>query len=123
GRGEAKRRILFEFDGVFQQAEVFVNGVCVGEHRGGYTGFCLDISAAVRAGENVLAVRVNNNWNPRLAPRAGEHIFCGGIYRDVHLMVTDALHVAWNGVYVTTPHVSRESATVRVRTEIVNDSG
>src|SRR5205814_6617879 len=78
----ARRRVFLEFDGVFQEAEVFVNGVRVGEHRGGYTGFCLDVTDSVRDGANLLAVRVNNNWNPRLAPRAGEHVFGGGSYRD-----------------------------------------
>src|SRR5881394_3424820 len=50
------KRLFLEFDGVFQVAEVFVNGRRIGEHRGGYTGFCIDITDACRAGENVLAV-------------------------------------------------------------------
>src|SRR5206468_2331535 len=102
-------------------AEVFVNGVRVGEHRGGYTGFSIDVTAAVHPGRNVIAVRANNEWDPRLQPRAGEHVFCGGIYRDVHLVATDPLHVTWNGTSVTTPQVSREAATVRVRAEVRND--
>lgn len=40
-------------------------------------------------GENLVFVRVNNLWNPRIAPRAGEHVFNGGIYRDVAVLVTD----------------------------------
>jgi beta-galactosidase len=90
-------------------------------HLGGYTGFCLDITDAAQPGENLLAVRVDNNWNPQLAPRAGEHIFSGGLYRDVYLVVTEQLHVTWCGIFVTTPHVSAESAVVNVRTEIRND--
>src|SRR5262245_24393839 len=75
------KRVFLEFDGVFQVAEVFVNGQRAGAHEGGYTGFCFDITNFVKPGENVLAVRVNNNWDPRIQPRAGEHIFSGGIYR------------------------------------------
>ena len=116
------KRISLEFDGVFQVAELFVNGRRIGEHRGGYTGFTLDITDAVQPGQNSLAIRVNNNWDPQLAPRAGEHTFSGGIYRDVHLVVTAPLHVAWYGTSVTTPQVSKSSATVNVKTEIVNDS-
>ena len=70
-----------------------------------------------------MAVRVNNLWNARLAPRAGEHTFSGGIYRDVRLVVTAPLHVTWYGTSVTTPQVSKESASVNVKTEVVNDSG
>jgi hypothetical protein len=116
------QRINLEFDGVFQVAELFVNGNRVGEHKGGYTGFTFDITGAVRPGANIVAVRVNNLWDARLTPRAGEHVFSGGIYRNVRLVITAPLHVAWYGTFVTTPQVSRESGTVNVKTEVVNDS-
>jgi glycosyl hydrolase family 2/F5/8 type C domain-containing protein len=116
------KRINLEFDGVFQVAEVFVNGKRVGEHQGGYTGFTMDFTDTVKTGDNSIAVRVNNIWNPRLAPRAGEHTFSGGIYRDVQLVVTAPVHVAWYGTFVTTPQVSQESGTVNVKTEVVNNS-
>ena len=117
------RRINLEFDGVFQVAELFVNGKRVGEHKGGYTGFTFDITDAVKTGANVVAVRVNNIWDGQLAPRAGEHTFSGGIYRDVRIVLTDSLHVAWYGTFVTTPEVSKESGKVNVKTEVVNESG
>jgi beta-galactosidase/beta-glucuronidase len=71
------KRIFLEFDGVFQVAEAFVNGRSVGSHRGGYTGFSIDITDSVHPDDNVLAVRVDNSWNPEIAPRAGEHVFSG----------------------------------------------
>ncbi len=117
------KRINLEFAGVFQATEVFVNGQRVGEHKGGYTGFTFDITDAVKTGDNVVAVRVDNLWDPRLAPRAGEHVFSGGIYRDVRLVVTAPVHVAWYGTCVTTPQVSQASGAVNVRTEVVNGSG
>jgi hypothetical protein len=117
-----QKRVFLEFDGVFQVAEVFVNGRSVGRHQGGYTGFSFDITESLRAGDNLLAVRVNNLWNPELAPRAGEHVFSGGIYRNVRLVITDPLHVTWYGTFVTTPKVSAESGGANVKTEIRNDS-
>jgi beta-galactosidase/beta-glucuronidase len=102
---------------------VFVNGKRAGGHNGGYTDFSVDITAAVKNGDNVVAVRVNNLWNPRLAPRAGEHVFSGGIYRNVYLVINDPLHVAWYGTFVTTPRVSATGATLHVKTEVVNESG
>ncbi|HBF34753.1 TPA: beta-galactosidase, partial [Candidatus Sumerlaeota bacterium] len=116
------KRVSIEFEAAFQDAEVFVNGKAVGRHEGGYTGFSLDITDAVKAGDNVVAVRLNNLWRGDLAPRAGEHVFSGGIYRDVYLVVTDPLHVAWYGTFVTTPEVSKESATVNIKTEVKNDT-
>ena len=75
-------------------------------HVGGYTGFSIDITPYAKAGRNLVAVHVNNEWNARVAPRAGEHVFSGGIYRNVRLVVTDPVHVAWYGTFVTTPQVS-----------------
>lgn len=117
------KRVNLEFDGVFRVAELFVNGRWVGEHASGYTGFTFDITDYLHSGDNVVAVRVNNLWNPRLAPRAGEHVFSGGIYRDVRLVVTAPLHVAWYGTFVTTPDLSKAAGTVNVKTEVENQSG
>lgn len=115
------RRIALEFEGVFQDAEVFVNGVPVGRHRGGYTGFSVDITGTIRTGHNVVAVRVNNLWQPAQAPRAGEHVFQGGIYRDVWLVTTDRVHVPWYGTRATTPELSERSGRVALDTEVRND--
>ena len=111
-----------DFDGVFHTAELYVNGEYVGTHRGGYTGFEFDITDYVNQGENVVAVRVNNIWDPTLAPRSGEHMFTGGIYRDVNLVVTSPVHVTWYGTFVQTPDVSAEEANVRMQVEVQNDS-
>jgi hypothetical protein len=116
------RRLSLEFEGAFQKAEIFVNGVAVGSHQGGYTGFPVDITSAARPGRNVVAVRVDNRWDPELAPRAGEHVFSGGLYRDVWLVATDAVHVTWTGTRVTTPDLSAASGRVAVETEIRNDA-
>lgn len=116
------KKLFLEFEGAFQDAEVFVNDRKVGEHKGGYTGFSIDISDAVKEGYNLVAVRLNNLWNPGLAPRAGEHVFSGGIYRDVSLVITNPVHVDWFGTFIQTPLVSEKQATVRVQTEIKNDA-
>lgn len=116
------KRVSLEFDGVFQDAEIFVNGRQAGRHRGGYTGFSIDISPFARSGANTIAVRVNNLWNAQLAPRAGEHVFAGGIYRDVRLVATNPVHVTWYGTYVTTPSVSAKQASIAIETEVKNST-
>jgi hypothetical protein len=115
-----ERQFFLEFEGVFQEAEVFVNGEDVGRHQGGYTGFSLDITRALHAGDNLIAVRVNNKWNAQLNPRAGEHVFSGGIYRNVFLVSVSPVHVTWYGTFVTTPEVSPAAATVHIETEVRN---
>ncbi len=92
------RRISLEFEAAFQDAQVYVNGTLVGEHIGGFTGFIFDITSAVHEGDNVVAVRLNNKWNPQLAPRAGDyHFFWRYHQRCVsshHRPV--ARHLVWN---------------------------
>lgn len=100
---DLKNNIFIEFDGVFQDAEVYVNGKLTGSHVGGYTGFSVDISKNAKRGDNVIAVRVNNLWKADVAPRAGEHQFNGGIYRTVRLMKKNSTHIAWCGLQLTTP--------------------
>jgi autotransporter-associated beta strand protein len=122
--GWVGKRVFLEFEAAFQDAQVFVNGQLVGEHLGGYTGFSYDVSTNLVVGDNVVAVRLNNNWNPQLPPRGGDHTFIGGIYRNVWLVATDPLHVTWFGTWVTTPTLaanSGASSTVNIQTEILNN--
>lgn len=113
-------RVEIEFEGAFIMAEVYLNGQAVGTHVGGYTGFTFDLTPYLHTGDNVLAVRVNNLWKGDVAPRAGDHQFSGGIYRDVYLNVTSPVRVKTHGTFFYCPSVSASSATVAARTEIVN---
>lgn len=122
---DLQKRLFLEFDGVFQEAEVFLNGKLMGHHVGGYTGFSVDITDAARKGDNLLAVRVNNLWKPDVAPRAGEHVFSGGIYRNVRLVIKSSAYIDWYGVVVTTPDLDEsqgKSSAVRVQTEVCNQN-
>lgn len=123
---DLSQKIFLEFDGVFQEAEIFINGQQASRHVGGYTGFQADISSLVQAGDNLVAVRMNNIWKPNVAPRAGEHVFSGGIYRNVRLTKKSPVHIDWYGTFVTTPDLGRnqgKASAVRVETEICNHSG
>lgn len=116
---DLKNRLFIEFDGVFQEAEIFVNGKPSGSHTGGYTGFSIDITKNAVAGENIVAVRVNNIWNPKVAPRAGEHNFNGGIYRTVRLAKKNPTHIAWCGLQITTPGLKEtEGKSAAVSTDV-----
>ena len=115
--------LSLDFDGVFQEAEIYVNGQKAGVHRGGYTGFNVDMTPFLHEGDNVVAVRVSNLWRPTLAPRGGEHVFSGGIYRKVRLVKSSPVHVAWYGVGVTTDGLKAsngKSASVNVDIELAN---
>lgn len=125
-RSYVNKKVFIEFEGVFQEAEIFVNGKLAGTHEGGYTGFSIDISNYICKGKNLLAVRVNNNWKPYIAPRAGEHVFSGGIYRNVSLVIKNKSYIEWDGNFIYASGLSEsngEYAIVNSQTEICNTTG
>jgi hypothetical protein len=120
----AGKSVSLEFQAAFDQAEIYLNGKKVGEHIGGYNGFSIDITSALKDGDNVVAVRLNNKWNAQLPPLTGDHTFQGGLYRDVFLVLKDPVHVAWYGTWVTTPTLAMNagaSSTVAIQTEVQNE--
>lgn len=122
------RRLFLYFEGANQVATVYVNGIRVGEHRGGYTAFAFDVTGQLRAGgDNLIAVRVDNSHSTAIAPLSVGYALYGGIYRDVWLVATDPVHFdvtdhASSGVVVTTPSVSRTRATTAVKGHVVNEA-
>ncbi|MBT3194739.1 MAG: hypothetical protein HN341_19500 [Verrucomicrobia bacterium] len=113
--------VYADFEGAFQHAWIYLNGALLGENKGGYTGFQIDMTPALRfSEENVLTVRVQNGWDAQIAPRAGDTVFMNGLNRNVRFITTQAQHVDWFGQAITTPEVSHEQASLRVATEIKN---
>jgi beta-galactosidase len=87
------RRAYLGFDAANTIADVYLNGVLLGSHRGGFSAFRFDATQALVPGENVLAVKVDNSSVPDVAPLQADFTFFGGLYRDVHLLVTPDLHI------------------------------
>ena len=100
------------FDGAMSEARVYVNDAFAGEWPYGYNSFHLDITKLVNDGPNAVGVELENK------PQSSRWYPGAGLYRKVHLIETAKVHVPVWGVYITTPHVSGEEATVTVRTEI-----
>lgn len=110
------RKVSVEFEGVYQNADIWVNGQHLYFHPYGYTSFTVDLTSALKFGEdNVLAVRVDNSKQKNSRWYSGS-----GIYRHVWMTVTNPIHVAPWGVFVTTPKADAQSATVSVQTELTN---
>ncbi len=114
----AGKRIVVEFDGVYMNATVWLNGVKLGTHAYGYTGFAFDLTRHLRFGKrNVLAVRVDDSKRPNTRWYSG-----AGIYRHVWLTATDAIHVARWGTAVSTVRATRAAAEIAIRTCVENGS-
>jgi beta-galactosidase len=117
------RRVWLGFNGVFQVADVWVNGRHLGQHVGGYTSFQFDATDALQwGGANLLAVRVDDVLSPFIAPTNETNVAdYGGIYRSVLLTVTDAVHIPADGVRITTEQTNH-GVLVHVRTQVENSS-
>ena len=108
------------FDGVNQEAWVYVNGAFVGYHAGGYTRFDMDVTPYVRAGENMVRVRASNTYNPDIPPLSADFTFFGGIYRKAYLKISSDVRIAQDGVCVTTPVVTDRKAVLCAEVEVLN---
>lgn len=137
-RGEPEHEgkyMALEFEGAMHEADVYLNGEHIYYNAGGYLPFVVDISDAVKFGEeNVLLVKLNNEDNPQIPPGKALEVldfnYYSGIYRDVHLIIKDKLRishpiaadrVAAGGMYVWFEDVDSAAATVAVQTDLQND--
>ena len=112
--------VKLHFEGVYQKAEVYVNGQRAGQHHYGYTPFTVDVTPYINKDKkqaNVVVVKVDNSQQPNCRWYSGS-----GIYRHVWLETMPALHIAENGVFVTTPEVSADKARVQVDVTVQNES-
>ncbi|RYF87237.1 MAG: glycoside hydrolase family 2 [Chitinophagaceae bacterium] len=114
------------FEGANQETEIFVNGKKAGHHTGGYTAFRVPISSFIEiSGNHELLVKVDNAHNKNVPPLSADFTFYGGIYRDVYLEATGSIHFAndegSNGVFVTTPLVTKEKAEVVIKAKLTNE--
>jgi beta-galactosidase len=111
------QRIIVQFDGVYMDSTIYLNGTQVYARPYGYSSFEIDVTANAKFGaSNVLAVKVNNQ-TPSSRWYSGS-----GIYRHTWLKTVNPVHVAYTGTQVTTPTVSTSSATVNIKVTVQNDS-
>ena len=114
---DAGRSIFLDVDGAMSYATVWLNGQLVGGWPYGYNGWRVDLTPYVKPGRaNQLAIRLDN------PPESARWYPGAGLYRNVWLVKSDAVHVAHWGTRVTTPQVSEESATIALEVSIDNDS-
>lgn len=122
------KRLFLYFEGVNSVADVFVNRQTAGQHKGGYTAFCLEITKAVKAGDNEIQVWASNAFRTDVLPIAGDFNIYGGIHRPCHLIITDRdcispVFYASPGVLVHQQKVNEQVAEIMVETRLSLTSG
>jgi len=117
---DANRKLFIEFDGIMANSDVWLNGFHLGKRPNGYISFSYDLTGHLKFGKgekNILAVRVDNSLQPASRYYAG-----AGIYRHVHLVITNPVHINQWGVYISTSDVSDKKATINLQTKVNNES-
>lgn len=120
------KRVFIRFEGANNVTNLLLNDKHVGEHRGGYGAFIFELTDLLKYGKkNLLTVRVNNSEQLDVMPLVGDFNIYGGLYRDVHLLITDKvcispLDYASPGVYLTQKKVSEQQADITTRVLLSN---
>ena len=120
------KRIFIHFEAASLVADVYFNGVHLGQHRGGFTAFCYELTPYIqRSGPNVLAVRVDNSFFEDVPPLSGDFNIYGGLYRPVWLIIKNPvcitpLDYASPGIYIKQTKVTKDEAIVDVLAKISN---
>ncbi len=113
------KHVEIQFDAVYENGEVWINGHYLGKRPFGFISFYYNLTPYLKFGDakNVIAVRVDHSHI------ADSRWYTGsGIIRNVWLYVTDKIHIANWGTYITTPIVNKDSAEVRIITKVENGS-
>ena len=126
GKGEYRKTfktpqgdiVKLHFEGVYQKAEVYINGQKAGQHAYGYTPFTVDITPYIYKDkrDNEVLVKVDNSQQPNCRWYSGS-----GIYRHVWLQTMPEMHIAENGVLIWTPEVSDKQATLNMNVYVDNE--
>lgn len=109
------KKVWIEFDGIYMNSDVWLNGHHLGHRPYGYISFSYDLTPYLQHGENIIAVRVDNSQQPNSRWYTGS-----GIYRHVRLVISNPIHIDHWGVDVTTPVANIDSGIVRIKIKVVN---
>ena len=125
---DSTKKIFIRFGSANLLTTLYLNGILIGEHTGGYSAFIFDISdAIIWSAENVFAVKVSNLASIDAPPLSADFTFFGGITRTVSLIKTNRVHIspldyASSGVYVSTTNVSNSNADLKITALVQNDN-
>jgi beta-galactosidase len=120
------KRVFIRFDAASLVADVYFNGVHLGQHRGGFTAFCYELTPHVKKDvPNILAVRVDNSWVEDVSPMSGDFNIYGGLHRPVWLIIKNPvcitpLDYGSDGVYLKQTSVTKEEAVIDVAAKVSN---
>ena len=133
--GNADKKLFLELEAAMNYSKIWVNGIEVSEHHGGYLPVVVDVSKYIKTGvDNVIAIRLDNTDNMVTGPKPLKRLdfnMYGGLYRNAWLIAKEKVYishpvlankVAGGGVFISYPKVSKNESVVNVKTHVVNEN-
>ncbi|UMB54048.1 DUF4982 domain-containing protein [Lutibacter sp. A64] len=133
-KNESDKKVFLELEAAMNYSKIWINGLEVSSHHGGYLPVVVDITNYLKSGDkNVVAIRLDNTDNLVTGPKPLKRLdfnMYGGLYRNAWLTVKNKVYisnpilenkVAGGGIFITYPKVSKEESTINVKTHIVNE--
>ena len=133
-KSDNDKKVFLELEAAMNYSKMYINGIEVNEHQGGYLPVIVDISKYIKAGDkNIIAVRLDNTDNLVTGPKPLNRLdfnMYGGLYRKANLFTKEKIYishpvlankVAGGGVFITYPKVSKAESVVHVKTHLVNE--
>lgn len=114
-KGEDKK-VSIQFDGIYKNSTVWINGIKLGTRPNGYIGFSYNLTPYLKNGKNVISVKVNHSKAP-----SGRWYTGSGIYRHVKLLITKKIYIPKRDVFISTPKVKSKEATIKIELSIKNE--
>ena len=131
---DSDKKVFLELEAAMNYSKMYINGMEVNEHQGGYLPVIVDISKYIKAGhDNVIAIRLDNTDNLVTGPKPLKRLdfnMYGGLYRKINLTIKEKIYisnpvladkVAGGGIFITYPKVSEEESVVNVKTHLINE--
>ena len=127
------KKVYLELEAAMNFSKIWINGMLVSEHHGGYLPIKVDVTKYVNKGDNVVAIRLDNTDNKITGPKPLKRLdfnMYGGLYRNAWLYISEKVHisdavlankVAGGGIFITYPKVSKAVSEVAVKTQVVNE--
>ena len=110
------KKVRIQFDGIYLNSEVWINGHSLGKRPNGYLGFTYDLTPFLKPGKNVVAVKVDHS-----KPLSGRWYTGSGIYRNVKLLLSDLTHIPYSGVWFRCTRATETKADYAVEVEVASD--
>ena len=105
-----------QFDGIYKNSTVWINGIKLGTRPNGYIGFSYNLTPYLKNGKNVISVKVDHSKVP-----SGRWYTGSGIYRHVKLLITEKIYIPKGGVFISTPKINSKEAAIKIDLSIKNE--